>query len=237
MDKSRKSLGTALCYEDHSTKQLWRTYQGNATFTLGRFNPCRYSYDYGPIHFLHYSTEHDFSTHSPQWEFIKADLEGVNRALTPWVVVGGHRPIYIDSTNTQKPDGDQPVSADLQEALERLLLDNHVDVTLHGHHHSYQRTCPVYHGECMGYDFEGVPRAPIHLVIGNAGAGLCLNIKKQQPKVCYFFLLIMGTYDAVYSRMLCLNVQTVAQGVSNMSLASIDFAFRIKSILVYGKYS
>lgn len=107
----------------------------------------------------------------------------MDRTRTPWIILGGHRPIYIDSTNLKPPDGDQPVAEDLRAALEDLLMEHHVDVTLQGHHHSFQRTCPVYKGECQGHDEDGVPNAPIHLVIGNAGAGLCLNTKRPRPEV------------------------------------------------------
>lgn len=91
--------------------------------------------------------------------------------------------MYIDSTNKMKPDGDLYVAAQLQLAFEDLLVDFHVDVTLHGHHHSYQRTCPVIAGECVGYGADGVANGPVHLVVGNAGAGLCLNIHERTPKV------------------------------------------------------
>ena len=39
-------------------------------------------------------------------------------------------------------------------------------MTWHGHHHSYQRTCPVYRERCVGYDASGAARGPVHLVIG-----------------------------------------------------------------------
>lgn len=47
-----------------------------------------------------------------------ADLNAVDRSRTPWVIVGGHRPIYIDSTNFAPGQGDQTVAADLRAALE-----------------------------------------------------------------------------------------------------------------------
>lgn len=93
--------------------------------------------------------------------------------------------MYIDSTNHMKPDGDIPVAKELQEAFASLLAKYAVDVTLHGHHHSFQRTCPM--GEdstCAGFDNSGVANGPVHLVIGNAGAGLCLNVHKNLPEVC-----------------------------------------------------
>lgn len=63
------------------------------------------------------------------------------------------------------------------------MLKHRVDLTFHGHHHSYQRTCPVYDNTCMGYGDDGVPLAPVHMVIGNAGAGLSINVHTKQPEV------------------------------------------------------
>ena len=168
--------------------------------------------------------------------------------MTPWVVVGGHRPIYIDSTfYGLMPDGDQYVAKKLRDSLEDLLYRYQVcvvvvcvagggtavlgrqagacgptvasgsqpqpaapwvvprcpgcaaaapggpcnwrssrpaaaatwpaarpaaqvDATWTGHHHSYQRTCAVYRGRCLGANADGTARAPLHLVIGEPSA-------------------------------------------------------------------
>lgn len=140
-----------------------------------------YSFDAGPVHFLQYSTEVSFHEGSPQHRFITADLAAVDRSVTPWIIVGGHRPFYIDSTNYQPVDGDQTVASDLRAALEQSFVDYRVDLTLHGHHHSYQRTCPIINGTCKGFDSEGVAKAPVHVVTGNAGAELCWNIAPEKP--------------------------------------------------------
>jgi hypothetical protein len=50
------------------------------------------------------------------------DLRAVNRSATPWVIVGGHRPMYIDSTNYAPVQGDQTVAAELRAALEQDLI-------------------------------------------------------------------------------------------------------------------
>lgn len=71
----------------------------------------------------------------------------------------------------------------VQDAFEDLLIEYHVDLTFHGHHHSYQRTCPAHRNKCVGYGEDGVPLAPIHMVIGNAGAGLTINVHPEQPEV------------------------------------------------------
>jgi Calcineurin-like phosphoesterase len=141
-----------------------------STSCTGRnFDPdyaCRFHYEFGPIHFIHYSTEHAFGEGSTQHAFVADTLASIDRRRTPWVIFAGHRPMYIDSTNDAPHDGDQTVATDLRAAFEKLLKDFAVDVTLHGHHHSYQRTCPVYKEECVGLGDDGVPRGPVHLVIG-----------------------------------------------------------------------
>ncbi len=41
-----------------------------------------------------------------------------------------------------------------------------VDVTLSGHDHKYERTCPVFKKTCLAYDKNGTAGGPIHVVIG-----------------------------------------------------------------------
>ena len=50
-----------------------------------------YSYNVGNVHVLVFSTEHNFLPGSPQFTFIEADLAAVDRSVTPWVIVAGHR--------------------------------------------------------------------------------------------------------------------------------------------------
>ena len=46
-----------------------------------------YSFDAGNVHFTHFSSEHSYLPGSPQRAFLTADLLGVNRSATPWLVV------------------------------------------------------------------------------------------------------------------------------------------------------
>lgn len=69
-----------------------------------------------------------------QYSFIEADLAGVNRTKTPWVVFSGHRPMYVNSGGPGASDcegssaeeehcsNDQPVARLLRSSLEPLLL-------------------------------------------------------------------------------------------------------------------
>lgn len=130
-----------------------------------------WSLEEGPVKVVGYSTEHDFSPGSEQFRFLEKELlssERTDRERTPWLVVVGHRPIYIDSNFSGRaaPKGkvaaglnaaetplnasDVAVSRDLREQLEPLFLRAGVDATFHGHHHSWQRTCATDGaGECV----------------------------------------------------------------------------------------
>ena len=89
--------------------------------------------------------------------------------------------MYVDSISWSPfvTDMDQVVAADLRAALEDLFIEKRVDVTWHGHHHSYQRTCSLAHGVCVRQGEE----APVHLVIGHGGAALCPNIRLFTPRL------------------------------------------------------
>lgn len=54
--------------------------------------------------------------------FILQDLKNVNRNLTPWVIVNGHRPIYTPSLSSVGPGSDLIVARDLRDALEDLFF-------------------------------------------------------------------------------------------------------------------
>ncbi|KAG2446949.1 hypothetical protein HYH02_008103 [Chlamydomonas schloesseri] len=140
-----------------------------------------YALEYGPVFFLQYSTEHRFGPGSEQYQFIVKTLASVDRRRTPWLVVGGHRPIYVASTNANWPDGDQPVAQSLRDTYEDLYKQYKVDLTLQGHHHTYQRTCALYRGACQPPAADGSQTAPVHLIIGHAGAGLSLNVADPPP--------------------------------------------------------
>ena len=120
-----------------------------------------YDFTFGSVHFVVFSTEHDFTEGSPQYEWLEKTLANVDRKKTPWLVVGGHRPMYV-STEDQWRVAD-PI---LRAQLESMFAKYKVDVALWGHNHSYQRTCSIYNMTCVdGTSQHGI----VHLVIGAAG--------------------------------------------------------------------
>ncbi|XP_008465701.1 probable inactive purple acid phosphatase 2 [Cucumis melo] len=126
-----------------------------------------YSFNMGSVHFVYISTETNFLQGSSQYEFIKRDLESVDRKKTPFVVVQGHRPMYTTSNELR----DAPLREKMLHHLEPLLVKNNVTLALWGHVHRYERFCPLNNYTCgsMGLDGEDWEALPVHLVIGMAG--------------------------------------------------------------------
>ena len=79
-----------------------------------------------------------------------------------------------------------------------LAKKYNVDIALWGHHHSYQRTCPVQQQKCT----EG---SPVHLVIGMGGQGLSKDIRSvsvwlikcSQVNVWWFLLLALSNQSGL----------------------------------------
>lgn len=144
---------------------------GNSSEPTGTRAPATrnlyYSFDMGVVHFVYFSTETDFLSGSKQYEFLKNDLENVDRSKTPYVVVQGHRPMYSTSYETR----DRPFRERLMEHLEPLFVKNRVTLALWGHVHRYERFCPLNNFTCgsLGMEGEEWKPFPVHMVIGMAG--------------------------------------------------------------------
>ncbi|PYH41094.1 purple acid phosphatase family protein [Aspergillus saccharolyticus JOP 1030-1] len=141
--------------------------------------PFWYSFEYGMVHFTMIDTETDFpdapdgpdgsagldggpfGQSGQQLAFLAADLASVDRTVTPWVIVAGHRPWY--STG-----GSDDLCAPCQAAFEDLLYQYGVDLGVFGHVHNAQRLQPVYNDTV---DAQGLndPAAPMYIVAGGAG--------------------------------------------------------------------
>lgn len=120
-----------------------------------------HSYDFGSLHTIMLSSEHDVGQGSDQYTWLSRDLGKVDRSRTPWVVVELHRPMY----NSEQYDDDLLVAQNLQRLLEDLLVQHDVDLVLAGHYHSYLRSSRIYK------DKTDNERGIYHFTIGSAGAG------------------------------------------------------------------
>ncbi|CAI9096491.1 OLC1v1032653C1 [Oldenlandia corymbosa var. corymbosa] len=145
---------------------------GNSSQVTGTSAPATrnlfYSLDFGVVHFVYMSTETNFLPGSDQYEFLKNDLESVDRQKTPFVVVQGHRPMY-STCNRPK---EIPLRKKMIEHIEPLLVKNKVSLVLWGHVHRYERFCPLNNYTCGSLEKNGEDNweaYPVHIVIGMGG--------------------------------------------------------------------
>lgn len=129
----------------------------------------------GPVTFVHYSTERNIAIGSPQYQWLAQTLRSIDRKVTPWVIVTGHRPGYVDSTSSS----DQDYMAYYQYLLDPLFAETKVDLVFYGHTHVTQRHCSSYMGACVmnstfdpasGANVYDGPQYPVYYSIANAGA-------------------------------------------------------------------
>ena len=148
-------------------------------WTAGASGPW-YSFNYGSVHVTVMSTEHPFEAGSPQYAWLKADLEeaalardtatfdatNTTASAPRWLVFMGHRPFYVNSGNGD----DTTVAQALAQQLEQLWSTYGVDLTLSGHHHSYQRSEPIAYALVQKPCVDAPDAAgTTHVVVGNAG--------------------------------------------------------------------
>lgn len=129
-----------------------------------------YSFDYGPVHFIVYSTDggHEIGSGSEQYNFIVADLAKVNtrRSITPWVVAMTHHPMYCSAlTNYERC---HPQATAFRKQIEQVLYEGKVDVHISGHNHMMERSYPVYQGKVTSKSLHNAD-APVYLVNGAGG--------------------------------------------------------------------
>lgn len=137
-----------------------------------------YAFSIGRVRVVVISTEHSLEEGSAQRSWLDAELAqsdaAAARALTPWLVVTAHFPMYCTDTF----DADRARAGALiqvqcsaragtrqalcrvaphdpaflmrQVQLEPALLAYHVDVMIAGHHHVYERSAPMANGSAVG---------------------------------------------------------------------------------------
>nr|POE58655.1 acid phosphatase [Quercus suber] len=141
--------------------------------------PFWYSFEYGMAHVVMIDTETDFPSApdgpggsaglnsgpfgapNQQLDFLAADLASVDRSVTPWIIVGGHRPWYSTGDSGS-------VCGPCQKAFEPLLYKYGVDLAIFGHVHNSQRFQPVFNGTADPAGLQN-PKAPMYIVAGGAG--------------------------------------------------------------------
>lgn len=152
-----------------------------------------YSFDLGAVHVVMMDTELSCGKGSDQLVWLESDLKAVDRSLTPWIVVTGHRPMYtVNSGGSKGPDLSNAFCLGAASSdLETLFVKHEVDLCLWGHVHNALATCPVYNGTCVTQPSESTIRpgykylAPVHAVVGNGGMDLSGIASHPAPWVAW----------------------------------------------------
>jgi len=153
----------------------------------GEMNNHFYSFNYGPVHVIGYSTEFYFFVWygwhqiKYQYDWLEKDLQEANkpenRAKQPWIVVMGHRPMYCSNDDHDDCTFNESIvrkGIPLIHAygLEDLFYKYGVDVEFSAHEHSYERLWPIYDRQVYNGSVEFPytnPKAPVHIITGSAG--------------------------------------------------------------------
>lgn len=104
-----------------------------------------------------------FGLMNQQTDWLAADLASVDRSKTPWVIVAGHRPWYVNYQNKSSA-----VCWECKDVFEPLFLNYSVDLVLSGHVHAYQRNAPMYNDQPDPAELNN-PAFPWYITNGAAG--------------------------------------------------------------------
>lgn len=136
-----------------------------------------YSFEAGLAHVTMLCSFCDFEAGSYQHDWLLKDLQTVDRSRTPWLIVAFHIPFYTTSVAHPGAGHSMDEADAMRRAMEKVLLDNQVDIILDGHIHMYERTYPVF-------DLAKRCDGPVHIMVGDGGnrEGPACPWNKTQPE-------------------------------------------------------
>lgn len=134
-----------------------------------------FSYDYGPVHFVHlFSQNEDYVLQQRGWL-----LKDLCTTSQPWKIALAHHPAYNSGTQ----HGCTPYVLDhWVDVFERCGLD----IYFAGHEHIYERTWPIKQGRI---DYSGV----VYVITGSAGAEFRTPGREwwtAASDACYCYILV-----------------------------------------------
>ncbi|KAJ5484781.1 Acid phosphatase [Penicillium diatomitis] len=139
-----------------------------------------------------------------QYQWLKDDLESVNRKKTPWVIVMGHRPMYSS--------GSASYQKNLRDAFESLMLENGVDAYISGHIHWYERLFPLGTNGTIDTAsvvnnntfYTNAGKSMTHLINGAAG-NLESHSELSKGQHVQNITAVLNTQDYGYSKLTVVN--------------------------------
>jgi acid phosphatase type 7 len=126
-----------------------------------------YSLNVGLVHLVSLDAETEVdegNVSKEQIEWLRQDLQSVDRSVTPWVILQMHRPLYCSEGGY---DCNQN-AAHLRNQIEDILYNNHVNLVLYGHQHTYERLYATYKNQPTQLNYT-MPSAPVYVLNGAAG--------------------------------------------------------------------
>lgn len=168
---------------------------------------AEYYFDKGPARFILIGADtsvggvaYDYKKGNAHYTWLSNAIDDARAKSIPWVIVGLHKDCL---TAGQK-------GCEIGPDLMNLLITKRVDVVLHGHDHTYQRskqltcaTAGVYQAQCVADDgADGAYRkgaGTMFVVAGTMGGESLYAINTADPDYAYF-AQTMGAGDADASR-------------------------------------
>jgi len=187
-----------------------------------------YSFDYGFVHFIMMSTEHNYATDSTQKKWLENDLiqANNNRTKTPFVILVAHKPMYSSIVDEYVS---HHLGSHLQREIEPLMVKYSVDLYLCGHMHCYERTYPMIKENVISYGKEKNyyvnPNAPIHIDQGTGG--VFPNLRLLQPAREWSASM---SSDWGYGRMIVKATSIQYSFISSITGNIVDEFFLIKNL-------
>nr|GMC87477.1 purple acid phosphatase 2-like [Ipomoea batatas] len=148
--------------------------------------PLWYSIKRASAYIIVLSSYSAYGKYTPQYMWLKQELQKVNRNETPWLIVLMHAPWY-NSYDYHYMEGET-----MRVMYEEWFVDNKVDIVFAGHVHAYERSerisnvaYNVVNGKCTPVRNQS---APIYITIGDGGnhEGLATIMTEPQPEYSAF---------------------------------------------------
>lgn len=152
----------------------------------GSTSPLWYSVKRASAHIIVLSSYSPFAKYSPQWVWLKSEIQHVDREKTPWLIVLMHAPLY-NSNSFHYMEGES-----MRTVFESWFIKYKVDIIFAGHVHAYERSYRmsnvkynITNGACKPEQDES---APVYITVGDGGnlEGLAGPFKDPQPAYSAF---------------------------------------------------
>lgn len=143
-------------------KTLWNQSCSTPSSFLGTYNygNAFYQVQHGLAQIIVLSSYSDTRPSSVQYKWLEGVLKGIDRTVTPWIVVGFHCPLY---TTFLGHNGEEQ-SVRMKKYMEPLFVSYGVNLIVAGHDHAYSRSYPVALDKRDPTD-----KAPVYLTLGAGG--------------------------------------------------------------------